>query len=509
MAVIGIDLGTTYSASAVSIDGVSARILQNQEGQNITPSVVFFQDTDGGEEPLVGTMAKNAAASAPFNVVQFIKREMGNPLYKYTSPNGTDFRPEEISAIILKYIKQYSELALGETVTDAVITVPAYFDDARRTATKQAGRIAGLNVLQVFNEPTAAAVAYGLNTENSGRVLVYDLGGGTFDITLMNISNGDFDVIATDGDSELGGFNFDFEMGVLIIEELRKQGLVVDEYDDMLLSEIREKAEILKRGLSNVEQSSAIFTVEGKTYRVRITRDQFEEATRTLLTRTKERLEVMMEEQHLVWSEIDYLLMIGGSTRMPMVKKMLEGMSGKILKHEIDPDTAVAMGAGIYAYTLSSTNKSIAEGSPSQQPLIRISDVTSQSLGVISVDTSNKETNSIIIQNNSKIPTKSSDVFMTVADNQTELNVRVTEGNDTDVSYVKVIGEQTLKIPPYPKGAPVRVTFAYDIDQTIFVEIEDLTANKSLGTFDIDRVSNLNSQQVDGLSKKLDAITIE
>jgi molecular chaperone DnaK len=508
VAIIGIDLGTTYSASAVSIDGTSARILQNQEGQNITPSVVFFQDTDSGEEPLVGTMAKNAAA-APFNVVQFIKREMGNPLYKYTSPNGGDFRPEEISAIILKYIKQYSELALGESVTDAVITVPAYFDDARRTATKQAGKIAGLNVLQVFNEPTAAAIAYGLNSENSGNVLVYDLGGGTFDITLMHINNGNFDVIATDGDPNLGGFDFDFEMGNLIVKELHNQGLIVDEYNDVLFSEIREKAELLKRGLSNVEQSSAIFTVDGKTYRVRITREQFEAATKTLLTRTKERLEIMLEAQHSSWNDIDYLLMIGGSTRMPMVKRMLEKMSGKALKHEIDPDIAVAMGAGIYAHALSVTNNSVEDRLSPQQPIIKISDVTSQSLGVISMDALNRETNSIIIQNNSKIPTKASDIFSTLVDNQTELHIQVTEGNDTEVTYVKVIGDQVLKIPPYPRGAPVRVTFAYDIDQTVFVEVEDLTTNKSLGTFDIDRISNLSNQQVDGLAKKLDSITIE
>jgi molecular chaperone DnaK len=528
MAVIGIDLGTTYSAAAVSIDGISARILQNQEGQNITPSVVFFQDTDGAEEPLVGTMAKNAAASAPFNVVQFIKREMGNPLYKYTSPNGGDFRPEEISAIILKYIKQYSELALGEPVTDAVITVPAYFDDGRRTATKQAGKIAGLNVLQVFNEPTAAAIAYGLNTESSGKVLVYDLGGGTFDITLMNVSDGNFDVIATDGDPNLGGFDFDYEMSNLIIAELASQDYIVDEYDDMLLSEIREKAEILKRALSNVEQSSAIFTIDGKTYRVRITREQFEDATKTLLTRTRERLEILLEQQNCLWQEIDHLLMIGGSTRMPMVKQMLEEMSGKQLKHEIDPDIAVAMGAGIYAFTLmasgvGSGGAAVGDGcgagglpgiggtnsETSGQSAIRISDVTSQSLGVISLNELKKEVNSIIIQNNSKIPTKASDIFSTVIDDQTELHVQVTEGNDTNVEYVKIIAEQILRIPPYPRGAPVRVTFAYDIDQTVFVEVEDLTANRSLGTFDIDRVSNLSSQEVKGLARKLDAIAVD
>jgi molecular chaperone DnaK len=482
-------------------------VLQNQEGQNTTPSVVFFPETQGGEEPLVGAMAKNSSAASPLNVVQFIKREMGNPSYLYTSPNGTDFHPEEISALILKYIKQYAELALGESVTDAVITVPAYFDDGRRTATKQAGEMAGLNVLQVFNEPTAAAIAYGLNSHSNGTVLVYDLGGGTFDITLMDINNGLFDVLATDGDPKLGGFDFDYELIKLIIENLTQQGCEVDECDDSLYAEIREKAEILKRGLSNVEQSTAIFTIAGKVYRVRITRDQFEEASRTLLVRTRERIEVLMEEQHKQWDDIDHLLMIGGSTRMPMVKNMLEEMSGKTLKHEIDPDTAVAIGAGIYAKTIS--GPTAGDENLTQKSTIAISDVTSQSLGVISVDDNNRKVNSIIIRNNTKIPAKASEVFLTVVDNQASVNVRITEGNETDAEYVKIIGSKELPIPLHPKGAPVRVTFAYDIDQTMFVEIEDLTENTSLGTFDIDRSENLTGQQVGALAQKINQMPVE
>jgi molecular chaperone DnaK len=318
-----------------------------------------------------------------------------------------------------------------------------------------------------------------------------------------------FDVVATDGDPNLGGFDFDFEISKLIVEDLHKQGYNVDEYNDALFSEIREKAEILKRGLSNVEQSTAIFTIEGTTYRVRITRQLFEEATKTLLKRTRERLELLMEAQHCRWSEIDYLLMIGGSTRMPMVKQMLEELSGRSLKYEIDPDIAVALGAGIYAHTLSGAKAAENNGSSEYSSAIVISDVTSQSLGVITVDDRNKDVNSIIIQNNTKIPAKAADVFFTVMDNQTELNVQVTEGNDADVNYIKVIGEQIFKIPPYPKGSPVRVTFAYDIDQTVFVEVEDLTANVSLGTFDIDRVSNLSDTQVKGLANKIDGISVE
>ena len=263
MAVIGIDLGTTYSAVAVSEDGVGARVLPNLEGMDTTPSVVYFPGTETGtEEPLVGAMAKNSAAAAPSAVVRSIKRMMGDPDYRYYSLNGNEFHPEEVSALILKYLKQYAELDLGEKVEGAVVTVPAYFDDARRTATKQAGKLAGLNVLQVFNEPTAAAIAYGVDERDAGRVLVYDLGGGTFDVTLLDIRDGRFDVIATGGDPELGGDDFDRELARLIKEELARQGRPVDEYeDDALLAEIDEKAEVMKRSLTNVAQATSIFTV--------------------------------------------------------------------------------------------------------------------------------------------------------------------------------------------------------------------------------------------------------
>lgn len=519
MTVIGIDLGTTYSAAAVSDDGLSARVLPTQEGQATTPSVVFFPKTETGkDEPLVGAMAKNSAAGNPESVVQFIKRMMGDPTYRYISPNGNEFRPEEVSAIILKHIKQYAELDLGEPVNDAVITVPAYFDDARRTATKQAGAIAGFNVLQVFNEPTAAAIAYGLQSRPEGMVLVYDLGGGTFDVTLMHVHDGVFDVIATDGDPELGGIDFDREIARLITEDLASQGYVVDEFeDDLLMAEIDEKAEIIKRGLSNVAQSTAIFTIQGKTYRVRITRDAFERATETLLRRTQERVELLMQGQRLSWDQVDELLIIGGSTRMPMVRAMLERISGKSVKHEIDPDAAVAEGAAIYARLLAekesaSTYESALEIVPYELPdgsQILVSDVTSQSLGVIANNDEGKPYNAIIIRNNTKIPAKASDTFFTVVDGQASVLVRVTEGNDDDLEYVKVVGEKELPIPPHPKGSPVQVTFAYDIDQTVYVEVVDLTDDHKLGTFEVDRASNLQDSQVKSLKSKIDAMPVE
>lgn len=532
MAVIGIDLGTTCSAVAVSEDGVTAHILPNPEGLDTTPSVVFFPKTpSGGEEPIVGAQAKAASPDAPSAVVRSIKRMMGDPDYRYYTLNGAEFRPEEISAIILKHLRQYAELDLGEEVSGAVITVPAYFDDARRTATKQAGRLAGLNVLQVFNEPTAAALAYGVDARDAGRVLVYDLGGGTFDVTLMDVHDAVFDVIATDGDPELGGDDFDRELARLIREELARQGRPVDEFsDDALLAEIDEKAEVMKRSLTNVAQATALITADGASYRVRITREQFERATQTLLTRTRERVELLLERQGLGWGDIDHLLMVGGSTRMPMVREMLERLSGRRLHHEVSPESAVAIGAALYARSLAdgaglaradaaeipdAARGSLVVAEPVEAavyetPVFLVSDVTSQALGTIATNSdTGREENFVIIPRNAKVPAKCSQTFYTVADGQTSVLVRVTEGDDTDVDYVRVVGQRELPIPPHPRESPVGVSFAYDVDQTVYVELTDLVTGRSLGSFGVDRSSNLSDAQVKSLQRKIDAISVE
>ena len=347
---IGIDLGTTYSAVAIMQDG-NPTILPNIEGQNITPSVVLFPSTDAGEEPLVGEMAKHSASTAPLDVVQFVKRQMGDPNWRFESANGHSYSAEEISAVILKKLKNDAEVALGHEVTDVVITVPAYFDDARRTATRQAGQIAGMNVLRVLNEPTAAALSYGLSQNKNGTVLVYDLGGGTFDVTIMEVNNGDFDVLATDGNRNLGGFDFDNRIAEYVFEQIKEQGIDRDvRTDDLLVAEIREKAEIAKKSLTTVAQTSIMLTVDGKHIRIKMTRDEFENRTKDLLNTTKELVEDAMENAGKSWSDIDHLLLIGGSTRMPMVKKMMTELSGKNPELNVNPDEAVALGAAIQAY---------------------------------------------------------------------------------------------------------------------------------------------------------------
>ena len=509
---IGIDLGTTYSAVSIMQPDGKPVILPNSEGQNITPSVVLFPETSGGaDEPLVGDMAKHSAATSPLDVVQFVKRQMGDPNWRFTTTNDQSYTAEEVSAIILKKLKADAELALGEEVTDAVITVPAYFDDARRTATKQAGKIAGLNVLRVLNEPTAAAMSYGLNLEQQGTVLVYDLGGGTFDVTIMTISNGEFDVLATDGNRNLGGFDFDNRIANYVIEQLAAQGVTEDiSHDDALIAEIREKSELAKKSLTNITQATIILSVQGKQYRIKITRDQFEEMSKDLLKTTEELVEDTLEAAGKTWASIDHLLLIGGSTRMPMVRQLMTRLSGKNPELNVNPDEAVAMGAAIQAYiSLRDKGDSIpTTQSITNDIILSISDVTSQALGVIMLNDMGKEENYVVIPRNAKIPTKGEQHAVTVVDQQEYINVQVTQGEDKDVKYVVVIGSKEIPVPRYPKGAPFTVMYAYDIDQTVYVELYDETAKKTVGTFEIDRALNMNDEAVSNAMRRISGMTI-
>ena len=510
---IGIDLGTTYSAAAIMQPDGTPTILPNSEGQNITPSVVLFPDIDKGlDEPLVGDMAKRSVTTAPLDVVQFVKRQMGDPNWKFETTNGSSFTAEEVSAIILKKLKNDAELALGEEVTDAVITVPAYFDDTRRVATKQAGKIAGLNVLRVLNEPTAAAISYGLNNETNGTILVYDLGGGTFDVTVMEIKDGNFDVLATDGNRNLGGFDFDNRIANYVMEELENQGAGSNlALDDALAAEVREKSELAKKSLSTVTQATMILSVHGKQYKIKITRDHFEEITKDLLRTTQELVEDTMDAAGKKWADIDHLLLVGGSTRMPMVREMIRDISGKQPVLNINPDEAVALGAAIQAYICeqqSSSDEAGSEATKVNDILLSISDVTSHALGVIMLNDSNQDENFVVIPKNAKIPTKGQQHAVTVTDNQKCIYVQVTQGDDSDVRYAVVIGGKQIPIPPYGKGAPFTVSYAYDIDQTVYVELIDDTAKQIVGKFEIDRAMNLSEETVEKAAKRLDDMSI-
>jgi molecular chaperone DnaK len=498
---IGIDLGTTFSAAAMMNKLGKPEIILNREGESITPSVVQFQ----GDTILVGTMAKRSATIAPLDTVQFVKRYINDPTWRFSTSEGETYRPEEISAIILRRLKEDAEIALGGAVTDAVITVPAYFDDGARRATKDAGKIAGLTVHRVLNEPTAAALAYGLDQTVNGTVLVYDLGGGTFDVTVMRVENGVFETLATDGDRNLGGFDWDNELMRTLNKRFQEAGgpdLLDDEHTE---ADLREKAETAKRALTTIEKTKVVLGAGGVTKTVDITRAEFEELTSSLLSRTRDMAEGVVETAGLRWTDIDRLLLAGGSTRMPMVRIALETLSGKTAERSINPDEVVALGAAVQARLVE------ADGGGGTMPVpllggraITIKDVTSQGLGMIARDEdTRRQRNFFLIEANTRVPAKSTKRFQTVVGNQTELHVEVTQGNDEDPAYVKVIGDELLTIPPYPAGAPVDVTFAYDIDQTVFIEVTDLTAGRSLGTFEVHNVSNMDDRERDLAADKI------
>ncbi|MFE7744795.1 Hsp70 family protein [Nocardia sp. NPDC057455] len=488
---VGIDLGTTFSA--VAVVGASGRpeILVNRDGERLTPSVVFF-DSDS---VLVGSMARRSAATAPLDVAQFVKRQMGNPDYRFVTSDDRAYSAEEVSAMILKRLKEDAELVLGQgQVTDAVITVPAFFDDARRRATKDAGTIAGLNVLHVLNEPTAAGLAFGLNRGRAGTVMVYDLGGGTFDVTVMRIGDGEFDVLGTDGLHELGGFEWDNRLMRHLNEQYMAQG--GSDLDEALDAEadLREKAELAKRTLSSTRSTRVVLSHGGVTRTLTVTRETFEDITSDLLNQSRDLTHSLVEELGLRFADIDHTLLVGGSTRMPMVATMLEELTGKPPLRAGNPDELVALGAAIRAESLGSS-------STAWKPVVL--DVTSQALGTVALDDSREPKNHIVIPRNTKIPAKASQVFGTVADGQTALRICVTQGDDEDIDYVRFVtegkwpdGGQLFTIPPYPADSPVLITFHYDIDQTIQVEITDLTADKSLGTFEVDNVANLSAADI-------------
>lgn len=506
---VGIDLGTTYSAVALLSGTGDPKILPNRDGESITPSVVLFQAFDGRDEPLVGTMAKHSATSAPQDVVQFVKRNIGDSTWRFDATSGVSYSAEEVSAIILRRLIEDAELATGEPVTDAVITVPAYFDDARRTATRQAGRIAGLNVLRVLNEPTAAALSFGLDTAAEGTVLVYDLGGGTFDVTLMRISGGEFDVLGTDGDRNLGGFDFDNRLIEYIATKVGEQGGPDLLEDDAQVVALREKAEMAKRSLTTVATATVHLSAGGRPFRVAVERAEFERVTADLVSRTRDLTNAVLGEGRVAWPEVDHVLLVGGSTRMPMIRAMVESLAGKPADRSVNPDEAVALGAAIQA----AMEDSAATGADvvlfeGAAPVI--ADVTSQSLGVIQLDDqTGRDVNTVVIPRNSKVPAKRSVDGYTVVDNQSSIKVQVTEGDDADPEYVFEVGSKELPIPPYPKGAPVRVTYAYDIDQTVFIELTDLTANTSLGTFTVDRLANLTDAQVSTAARKVSSLSVQ
>jgi molecular chaperone DnaK len=475
--VIGIDLGTTYSAVAyVNADGKS-EIIPNAQGERITPSVVLFEEDDN---VVVGSYAKSVAVSEGEKVVQFIKRRMGDDYL--THQYGKDHTPEAISAFILKKLKQDAEAFLNTTIRDAVITVPAYFDDKKRIATKTAGEIAGLNVLRIINEPTAAALEFSASRQVVNQtILIYDLGGGTFDITIVKVNDKDVDVIATGGSHKLGGKDLD-DCLITFFQQEFKAATGFDPLSSIAgEQELRSKAEETKRKLSSSLNTRVSLSVEGRQAAFKVTQAQFEELIDELILQTEMNVELVLDEANLSFRDINDVLLVGGSTRIPKVSKMLTQLFGKEPLRSVNPDEVVAQGAAILANTLSSNTGGTSSSTQASSPTI--SDVCAHSLGIISLNDSRILENSIIIPKNSKIPCSFSQEYGTVYENQISVEIQILQGEDKNPEYCVELGKARLEnLPPSPAGSPLEITFQYDENGILSVKGVFLNSGQSIST---------------------------
>ncbi|MEW8971903.1 molecular chaperone DnaK [Mesobacillus jeotgali] len=485
--IIGIDLGTTNSCVAV-LEGGEPKVIPNPEGNRTTPSVIAFKN---GERQ-VGEVAKRQAITNP-NTIISIKRHMGTD--HKVEVEGKEYSPQELSAVILQYLKSYAEDYLGEPVTKAVITVPAYFNDAERQATKDAGRIAGLEVERIINEPTAAALAYGLDKMDEDQtILVYDLGGGTFDVSILELGDGVFEVKSTAGDNRLGGDDFDQVIIDYLVEQFKKENGIDLSKDKMALQRLKDAAEKAKKDLSGVTstQISLPFITAGEAgplhLELNLTRAKFEELSADLVERTMGPTRQALKDAGLSPSELDKVILVGGSTRIPAVQEAIKKETGKDPHRGVNPDEVVAMGAAIQGGVISGDVKDVV-----------LLDVTPLSLGIETMGGVFTK----LIDRNTTIPTSKSQVFSTAADNQTAVDIHVLQGERSMASANKTLGRfQLTDIPPAPRGVPqIEVTFDIDKNGIVNVRAKDLGTNKEQ-QITIKSSTGLSDEEIDRMVRE-------
>ena len=513
---VGIDLGTTFSAVA-HIDAYGKpQIIPNSESERITPSVVLFD----GSNAIVGTIAKNNTVAEPEKIVDFVKREMGKPKEQFHREfNGTTYSAEELSALILKKLKSDAEKYLKIPVTDAVITVPAYFNDAERTATITAGRLAGLNVLQIINEPTAAALAYGLDKlDEDQTVFVFDLGGGTFDVTLMRIAGHRLEMVATNGDHRLGGKDWDDIIVNHVAEEFDRAHGENPLLDLQSYQDLQSRALAAKIQLSSRDRTTIVHSHNGKSVKVELTREEFETMTRHLVEKCKAICEIVMQEAQMQWTQVNKILLVGGMTRMPMVREMIAKLASVPLAEDVNPDEAVAVGAAIQACCRScneedTTGEKMLPSETRQQfssregGLIQVRNITSHTLGVVLWDEAHLEEYVFpMIKKMTAMPAVAKNSFGTATANMQRAIVRIVEGESTLPQECTPLGICDVELPPFlPKGSPVELTYEYNANQVLEVAVE---ACGNCASVSIERKTGLSEAELDRATAALGQLSV-